>query len=250
MRRARTITVLVLLLAGAPVVGRAESFSISSAQLLYGGPFDDRVYGYNTATGGMATLSFEHYGTWGYGDNYMIVDVLFGPFVDAKGAPLGQNVQLYGEWGPRVALGRVLGLEEGLGFLKEVFVATQLNVSGTGFWGVLGGMGVDFNLPFGLVAGVNVYYRKDRFTPNAVQVSPYWELPLRIRWVGLLLRGYVDIVGSPAGFDVNSQPQLLMDLGGVLGERGRKIQLGVEWYFHHSPILTVHAPQLLLRWVW
>jgi len=234
----------------ATVTASAEQFSFTDTQLLHGGRFDDWHYGNATSTGRMTTVTLEHFGAWEYGDNYFFSDLTLGEFVDASGTRTGERARLYQEWTSRIGMGKLAGAKGPLlGPIQDVLVAGQLGAGVGGFWAGLFGGGIDFALPAPLVLGVNVYARKDAFNRITYQVTPFWELPFAISRAAFVFRGYVDVAGSDSlGVDVNTQPQLLFDVGALAGAKDR-LQVGAEWYVHRNAQIRSHAPQAMVRWL-
>ncbi|MBI2390636.1 MAG: ion channel protein Tsx [Deltaproteobacteria bacterium] len=251
-RRSSTAILLLAFMLGALLtsVGRAEQLSLTNVQLLHGGGFDDWHYANATSDRRMSTVTLEHFGAWEYGDNYFFTDLTFGKFVDPSGARTGERARLYHEWTSRVGVGR-LARAQGplLGPIRDVLAAGQIGVGAAGFWAALAGGGIDLALPAPLVVGVNVYARKDAFNRTTFQVTPFWELPFTIVGVGLAFRGYLDVAGTDdLGLDVNTQPQLLLDVGALAGTKER-LQAGIEWYLHRNKVIRTSAPQAMVRWI-
>src|SRR5690606_8827136 len=98
---------LGLLLFLVPAGPRAEEFSLTNSQILYGTAFRDPFYGTNTRDGRMLTVTIEHLGVWALGDQYFFTDFYFGDFRSPPAPPQGQSVYLYSEWGPRISLKRM-----------------------------------------------------------------------------------------------------------------------------------------------
>jgi nucleoside-specific outer membrane channel protein Tsx len=243
-----------LLLLGAlalPATARAEEVSITSLQLLYGGPFDDAAFGNDTQSKQMFTVSFEHIGTWRYGDNYTLFDLTFGDFVDSEGMPTGEQAHFFGKWAPRVGVGKLLERDDGFGVWSDILIAGQLHVGIDGFYAYMIGAGADLELPTPYVLGVNAYYRKDKFNAPSYQVTTFWEAPIDVGVLSFRFRGYLDVFGSDASAaELAGQPQLLLDLGTVSESLRDTLQIGIELYLHlGAPNHTV-APQLLVRWIW
>ncbi len=250
MRRAACVQTVVALLASA-TAARAEQFQYTNVQALDGTRFDDTTYGYATSDRRLLTLTLEHFGAWEYGDNYLFTDLLFGRFVDAAGARTGEDARLYAEWVPRLSLSKIAGREQPLlPVIKDVLLTGGLNVGVGGFWAGLAGGGIDFDLPPPLFAGFNAYLRKDAFNRATYHLTPFWELPFDVASLGFMFRGYVDVAGTDSlGTDVNTQPQLLFDVGRLASVRDR-VQVGVEWYFHYNRVTRTHSPQAMVRWIW
>ena len=105
----------------APAVASADGeFSTTNVQLLQGWSFDDNLFGYDTPSGSMNTITLNHFSTWAFGDNFAFADFYRGDFTD------GSQANLYAEWHPRLFLDRVFGLEQG-GFVRHWGVAAEVN---------------------------------------------------------------------------------------------------------------------------
>jgi len=115
------------------------AFESTNVQLLYGNGFTGDSFIYDTKNGKKTTLTFEHFRTFDYGDLYMFVDFMEGEKFDAS------KHEVYSEIAPRFSLSKVTGKDFSLGFIKEFYIATQLN-EGYNYRAYLGGFGVDFDI--------------------------------------------------------------------------------------------------------
>jgi nucleoside-specific outer membrane channel protein Tsx len=169
---------------------------------------------------------------------------------------------LYGEWHPRLLVNKLAGQKAPLlGLFSNYGLAFELN-QGQAFYAYLAGVGVDFALPQPYSAGLNVYYRYDRFDRHEWQVSPFWNIPFALGPVPLLLSGFVDIAGSTdidrnQALDVMAQPELLVDVLAPFGGKANRLYVGVEWYWHRypsgfygspAPGHATSAPQAMVQW--
>ncbi len=255
----RLLAALSLAALLAPVAARAE-FGTTNFQLLQGYNFNDNLLGYNTAGGGMTTVTVNHFSTWGYGDNFVFVDFYRGKFLNADDSKNGNRSLLYSEWHPRLFLNK-LGAPTA-GIIRNWGVAAELNAT-AGFYALLGGLGLDLAIPGFQVAGLNLYFRSDfvatPFGPiytNTWQISPFWDVPFKIGPTAWNFTGFVDITTNhDKKIDLLAQPQLLLDVGNFGGAPG-KLSVGVEWYVHRYENLaflgggtkTVSAPQVMIQW--
>lgn len=249
---AATVAVVVAGLLGVRPAG-ADTFSTANVQLLQGFAFRDRTNGESTRSGAMTTLTFNHFVDMGFADSFFFVDFYGGRFVDPEGSLTGSPTQAYGEWHPRLHLGHLLGHEGPLWIFRDLGPAAEVNASGAGFFAWLAGVGGDLALPVPFVAGVNVYYRYDRFAGSTWQISPYWTLPFSLGPLPLLATGFVDIAGTrtaagQGGVDVMAQPQLMLDVLGLAGGAAGRLLVGIEWYVHVRPEATSQVPQALVQW--
>lgn len=235
----------------APAAARAQ-FSTTDVQFLYGQNFHDNLLGYDSKSGAMSTVTVENYSTFTYGDSFFFIDMYR---LNATGA---YKADTYGEWHPRLFLDK-LGLPTG-GPIKHWGLAGEINQS-RGFYAYLGGLGLDLDIPFFAVAGLNIYYRRDHVDvgtgvdTNTWQVSPFWTVPITAGPVRLVFTGFVDVTtNNDKKIDVMAQPQLLLDLSHFWGATNR-ILIGCEWYVHSyqnfvdNQRKTVSAPQAMVQWV-
>ena len=248
----------------APAAAGADEFMTTNLQALYGVDFEDPAYGNDTADGRMFTLTIEHYSTWAYGDNYVLLDTYHGDFVDANGAKTKQRVKMYLEWTPRLSFARILDVD-GFGPFADLYLAGQLGrQEGTpegSFQNNMIGAGFKLRLPKSYLVGLNGFLRKDNFNDPTYHFTPYWVVWFSIGAAKFEGNGYFDIAGRDYGApDINSQPQLLFDAGSLWARLDNKLHLGIEWYFHYrgaqltptysTPRLIDHAPQAMARWTW
>ncbi len=231
----------------------AEDYSMTDVQFFYGTGFHDRFADTDTQSGAMTTIGLEHYGTWRYGDNYFLVNFYQGDFIDATGQAFGSAARIFGKWISRLGIGALCGEPkrfQSLGF-REVFAGIRIDRTGSGFYANMAGPGIDFVLPKGMSAGINLYFRKDRFNSLTYQISPFWNLPFMVRSIGLLFTGYLDLAGTDsAGADLFFQPQLLLDVGSIAFNSQRAIQLGLALAVHRNDFVNTTAPEVELRWTW
>jgi nucleoside-specific outer membrane channel protein Tsx len=259
LRRVKThlaaIALFVALLV--PAVAHAE-FGTTDVQLLVGWNFKDTLLGYNSNSGHMTTVTLEHFSTWAYGDNFMFADAY--RMADDR---TGVTSSIYGEWHPRLFLNKLFGTGS-VPLVKNWGLAGEINQT-VGFYAYLFGVGLDLDLPGFAVAGLNVYYRRDRVdaisaNTNTWQVSPFWTVPFKVGPTTIIFTGFVDVTTNhDKKIDVMAQPQLLVDVGAFAGHPG-KINVGTEIYIHSyqdSHFLpggkdgrtTIVAPQAMVQWV-
>lgn len=261
----RTVILAALLAAAlAPASARAD-FATTNIQGLVGWNFHDPSVGSDVTGGEMSTITVNHFDDWKYGDNFFFVDMMQGDFTD------GVKSHLYGEYHPRLFLNRVLGKKEpALGILQDWGLAGEVNL-GNGFQAYMGGLGLQFVAPKFWVLGLNVYYRYAEFQlPSPVgpvsydhtwQVSPFWTIPFSIGKVPFLFTGFLDADGiknpdNTQGWELMTQPELLVDLLALTGGPKGKLYVGVEWYLHYAtsnkdlgaPNDLVSSPQAMIQW--
>lgn len=195
-----------------------------------------------------STFTLEHAHESKIGDFFGFVD-----FNKFHGSSSGDDTTWYGEIGPRLSFGKMLGkdlshtfFEKSLFEFKDVLLAMQYErgddadvaeafLLGLGFdldvreAGILGGLG-KFNY-----VQLNLYGRAE-LTEGArdgfhdMQVTMVASYPFKVGNTDWLLDGYFDWVtgiGSEEDWSYHLNPQLTMDLGAKWG-RPKKLYFGVE----------------------
>ncbi|MBN2091387.1 hypothetical protein JW964_17375 [candidate division KSB1 bacterium] len=241
--------VLVLILSTQTVF--AEEFSNTNIQFLYGQGFNDRYYGFNTQNEKMSVMTLEHFGTWALGDNFFFIDFLHGDFVDFNGNLIGQKNIIYGEWLTRLSLPRLINQKWKMGFVQDIYLAAQMDRGGDGFWANMVGTGLDLKIPGFDSFGLNLLYRKDRFSQPTFQITPVWSTSKAFKSVAFYFEGYFDVNGTDFdGIDINGQPQLLLGFNFERLKLLNNCKMGIEWYFHRNDRISVQVPQIVLKWIW
>jgi nucleoside-specific outer membrane channel protein Tsx len=239
-------------LAGALAVAPAAradqpGFATANVQVLQAWNMNDVA---NDPTNGDQTVvTFNYFGTWAYGDLNFFADLN-----RARGHfAAGDDARAYAEIAPRLGIGKVLGLETPvLGIFRDLGPAFELNHGGN-FYAYLAGIGGDFALPSPYIAGLNVYYRYDKFVKNTWQATAYWGVPFKVGPVGFAFKGFADFTkgenfaGTESGLDLMTQPQLLVDVGGLFGKPNR-LWAGTEYWLHVHPERDTQALQAMLEW--
>lgn len=244
---------MVMVAAGAVAAGMAlvgTSLSAQTgggnAQLLWGGDFRDASVGNATADGEMATLTLEHLGGWALGDHFFFIDMTTGHF-EAEGV---RGYRMYSEWTPRLSLSRATGRSLAAGIVGDVLLVGEVHAGSGGYAAGLFGGGVDLRVPGFAVLSLSALRRDDVFNAPTWQASGVWVVPFSLGLEGALT-GFVDVIGTPDGDPlVMTQPQLLIELGPLVGTSRRDVQVGVEWYLHRDGESWHSVPQLLVRWAW
>ncbi len=199
----------------------AQEFNAFNAQIL-------RASGYKLGRYRATTLTGEWANAWRYGDNFAFVDVA---------SPFGEEWVAYGEWSPRLSLSKLSGREISAGPLRDVLLAGNVQQAGSvTVW--LGGVGVDLDIAGFDFFKVNVY-RKDipGFSGTSRQLEMSWRRTFVTGPVHWEFGGFLDWAsaegdrnsGAYSHPNLLSQPQLMFDLGRLLGGAPNRILAGVEW---------------------
>ncbi|WP_373048049.1 hypothetical protein [Vulgatibacter sp.] len=245
MRALHLAAAFAAVLAVAPAA-RAD-FNATSLTALYGAGFDDVASGMATPSERLFTLTLENSVSWKYGDSFAFLDMASGRFAQGEGT----DYSIYAEWQPRLSFGKIFGTEIAAGPVSDLLLAAEVN-RGAGFSALLGGLGTNLVVPGFRYWTLNAYVRKDNFNDATYQVTSAWSVPFRLG-VGLAFEGFVDVYGTDAAsVNILTQPQLLVDVGELVGARGGQFQVGSEVWIHHAMDFageryTTVAPQVIAK---
>jgi len=218
----------------------AADWSSTAACLLYGSGYQ------MTASEDQTILTLEHASGWTYGDNFFFFDI---------GQPFDMDTTVYGEWHPRLSLGKMTRRNMGFGFVKDVLIATELNV-GEGWRAYLYGVGFDLTIPHFQFFALNLFIRDEiPFDASPTfQISPSWNLPFTLGSARFEFRGFLDYAGSHGDGVAHllMQPQLLLDLG-HFSSRSDKLYAGIEYQYWNNKYgvdgVKDNLVQIMGKWV-
>lgn len=246
MKLTKVIAIALVVLLSASVASAAiwSSTSVSFLTGTYENSLAETEYD-------ASIITFEHASGWEYGDNFF--------FVDMKRMTDTYGNDFYGEWHPRFSLGKLTGNEFAFGMVKDIAIATEVN-----FWGgdfgnraYLYGVGFDLNLPNFNWFAINFMIRDDRsiVDETSFQISPAWSMPFTLGTMNFEFNGFLDYStaeGEGAEAQILAQPQLLMDVGGLM-DKGGKYFAGIEYQYWNNMYgvegLDDNAIQLMGKWV-
>lgn len=147
---------------------------------------------------------------------YMFVDIMNGEKLN------GTKTELYSEISPRLSIDKLSGTNLSVGFIKEFFLATQLN-AGNNYIAYLGGFGVDLDIPWFVYFSLNAYYKYETIhnveKNTMLQITPAYKT---VSWYNFHFEGFLDYTPR----SINTQNQFLYHFGkGFYG--------GAEWLYYH-----------------
>ncbi|RDD60170.1 DUF5020 family protein [Ferruginivarius sediminum] len=213
-----------------PASGLAADYSSTGVDVLYGSDYE---LGSNGEKGTDAvTLTFEHFSTWEYGDNYFFFDAVF----ESNG---DENTRIYGEYYPRISLSKVTdndlsaGLTDGLGF-KDVSLSAGVN-AGNDVRVLTYGPSWNFDIPGFTVFQLDTYVYDDVSSSDfdtTYLITPIWSVPFEVQGLKFEFRGFVDFIGergSGTKPQILAQPQLRLDLGDLVFNSPGQLTLGTEF---------------------
>lgn len=192
-------------------------------------------------------ITLEHANGWAYGDNYAWIDLIY---------PDGRDYTYYGEFSPRLSLGKITGHDLSYGIIKDILLSTTFEkLKGQGPQYLYGGA-VDLNLPGFKFFKTNFYVHDSTERDGKTwQVTLAWNRPFQIGGTKFLIEGFSDIQGREGTSQANQSFVLrfLMDVGYALGGEENKLWAGVEYQYWHNKAgrdgVTESVPQAQIKWV-
>jgi nucleoside-specific outer membrane channel protein Tsx len=171
-------------------------------------------------------LTLEHVNGWSLGDNYFFFDVT---------NPMAKSTDIYGEYTPRLSIGKMTGTDLSYGFVKDVLLVGSMEAT-RNLRSLMYGVGFDLNIPYFNFFSMNVYKKQDS---NGVtgdnlkwteQVTLAWsvDIPVAHR-LKFNFNGFMDITGKNSNHkeNIQAQPQFLLDVGELLQNKW-PVYVGVE----------------------
>ncbi len=248
------VTMVAMMGLAANVSAGAAQWSATNIQYLYGDTYEAIFF--NTDTGRLdsrevsgSLITIEHVNGWKYGDNFLFVDIT-NP--DRNGAEI--ETRFYAEISPRLSFGKITGADLGFGIIKDVLVASTMEV-GEGFHNYLYGLGVDLELPGVRVFQVNYYVRNEAHTDTGNQLTLVWVKPFSMGSLDFSFEGFLDYAYGldPSEDKLLTAPRLLVDLGKTWGAPG-VLQAGVEYQIWRNKYgidgIDEDVAQAMLKWIW
>lgn len=227
-------------------------FSDTEIQAVWGDNFDLRSNSPGKTS--VATLSFEHFSTWKYGDNFFLTDAAF----DLNGTGDDAGVSAYSEFYSSFSLSKITGANFSYGPVRDVSATIGLNVDGDGFLAMLYGGKLDLNVPgFNYVNLQAFVYDpmldvSNRNLDTTYQFTAAWQMPIVVSSrVKLVFQGFVDLIGNQGQgvkTQLLTQPQLRLDLGALAGGQENKYFIGTEvsyWKNKFGTNTEEFAPQII-----
>jgi len=213
---------LVLALVSNRPAFAAPLWQSNSAILLHGN-------GYEVDADEQSTLTLEHVSGWSIGDLFIFVDLT--RFRDSE-----QGDGVYGEFSPRLSMGKITAKDWSMGFVKDVLVSSTFEFGKGNVDSFLIGPGFDLEVPGFDYFQLNI---QRRFIENdrdgeTVQITPVWGMSHDFLNSKIIFEGYIDWnVNSDDSYhrNIHINPRLKYDLSKLLHVEPGKSMLGVEYSY-------------------
>ena len=225
---------------------QAANWSSSNVQILRGSNFE---LGDNTRT----ILTYENALGWNYGDSFFFLDVT---------EPTDTGTSLYAEFSPRFSLGKISGSDLSFGIVKDVMIATNLEMAENSR-ATLIGIGLPLDLPGFAFADINLYVRDsdhDTFgaSDNGYQITLTWKKPFSLGTTQWSFEGFFDYAfgedggANPKEDNIITAPRLLIDIGSLWGTK-ETIEAGIEYQIWRNKFgidgVDEDTAQLMVKWI-
>ncbi|WP_278389771.1 outer membrane protein OmpK [Stutzerimonas kunmingensis] len=181
------------------------------------------------------TITFEHASGWTWGDLFLFVDNKW-----YNGISGSDGHTYYGEFSPRLSLGKISGADLSFGPIKDVLISATYERGEGRNRNYLLGPAVDLAIPGFDRFSLNTYYRKpDGITgkPGGQwQITPTWAMTFPVGKSDILFDGYIDWVvndkkngNTELKKNFHFNPQVKYDLGKALDYTPGKLYVGIEY---------------------
>ncbi len=182
------------------------------------------------------TLTFEHADGWKYGDNFFFLDKIF--YNGEDDAQSGSNTY-YGEFSPRLSLGKIFDQKIQFGPVTDVLLAMTYEFGEGDTESYLIGPGFDLAIPGFDYFKLNFYNRTtdgSRPGDDVWQVTPAWSYTIPVGDSDIVIDGFMDWVvdndeNSRGTYHANLHfnPQIKYDLGKAMGWGAQQFYVGIEY---------------------
>lgn len=127
-------------------------------------------------------LTLEHAANNSWGDSFLFID---------HSVSTRKDHLSYGEWSPRISIGKNTSWQLAGGLLKDVLLASTIE-QGERFTNFLYGIGLDLVIPGMKFTQLNLYRRQNDIGANNYQATLAWALPLQFGAQAALYDGFID----------------------------------------------------------
>lgn len=184
------------------------------------------------------TFTFEHANGWKYGDTFLFLDSIH---FNGKGNDDGRDDStFYGEFSPRLSLGKILDQKVALGPVTDVLLAMTYEFGEDEVESYLIGPGFDLAIPGFDYFSVNFYRREadgNRAGDGVWQITPVWSYTIPVGRSDIVIDGFMDWVvdndrnasGQEYHANLHFNPQIKYDLGKAMNWGEKQLYVGIEY---------------------
>ncbi|SIS70312.1 outer membrane protein OmpK [Neptunomonas antarctica] len=192
-------------------------------------------------------VTFEHASGHSWGDTFLFID---------RSVSDDSTRETYFEFGPRVSLNYLTGLDLSVGPVKDVLLAGQWEGKSDKFGGFdnfLFGVGMKLDVPGFSYVNANVYHVNNGNKDSDEQLSVSFAAPFSVGSAEFLYDGFIDwsTSASDHASEMNFTSQLKWNAGKLLGSKA-PVYVGVEYAYWNNKFgingVDERNPSLLLKW--
>jgi len=208
--------------------GYSFDWTSSNVQLLYGSDFE---FGDPDRT----TVTVEHANGWKYGQNFFFIDVITHNDI---------GVEVYAEAYSYLSFNKITGTDLSLGPIKDISLFAGINISNKPendhFKAYLAGLSLDLNNKYFdyLQLDIAAFKSDDVSNKYGLQFTPVWSYPFSIGPANFKFRGFADFrsanTNNSGNFHILAQPQMLLDIGDLAGQKKEIVYIGTEYTYWHN----------------
>ena len=183
--------------------------------------------GYEVDSDEQTTITLEHSSGWAMGDLFFFADL-----TKYRGSNQGDGI--YGEFSPRLSLGKTTSMEFNTGFVKDLLITSTIEFGKGDVESFMIGPAIDFNIPGFDYFNLNIYqhFTKDDRDGETIQVTPVWGISHKLWGEKFIFEGFIDWnVNSDGNYhsNIHFNPRLKYDLDKWLKLKTSSAMLGIEY---------------------
>jgi len=175
------------------------------------------------------TLTLETAGGTSWGDWFGFVDVT------DYDSSIQTDTGFYGELSPRISFAKAFGYDMSNSALTDVSLAFTYETGRGDVESILGGIGMDWKLPYMTYFQTNIYRRHGlNNDSDGFQFTPVWRMDFPVGGSNIVFDGFIDWTFQTShdhhSTNIHINPQIKYDLGMALNGKAAKdtLMVGVE----------------------
>jgi len=185
--------------------------------------------GYEVNPDEQTTITLEHSSEWSLGDLFIMTDL-----TKYRGSNQGDGI--YGEFSPRLSLGKTTPMKFNSGFVKDLLITSTIEFGKGDVESFMIGPAIDFNISGFNYFKLNIYQRftKSGRDGETVQVTPVWGISQKLWGEKFIFEGFIDWnVNSDGNYhsNIHFNPRLKYDLDKWLKLKTGSAMLGIEYSY-------------------
>jgi len=206
----------------------AFDWTSTNIQQLYG-------WGFELGDSERYTTTIEHANGWKYGQNFFFVDLTERDDV---------GLEVYAEVYSYLSFNKILGTNLSLGPLKDISFFAGLNISNEPeddhYSAYLAGLSLDLSNQYFdyLQIDIAAFKADDVKNKYGLQITPVWSIPFELGSLKFKFRGFTDFrtanTSNSGNFHILAQPQILLDIGNLMGIKEKSLYIGSEYSYWHN----------------